>query len=82
MTGMARKFFLIVDGDPIHRSWRGRRIIESFGGHLGLFFLPPYSLKLNSDELSRLNLKGTATGGASSSSAIYERITSVLRSAQ
>lgn len=42
--------FLIVDGYPSHKSKETREFVESTGGRLNLFFLPPYSPELNPDE--------------------------------
>lgn len=50
MHGRRRKVFLIVDGHPSHRSKTARRYVDSLGGKLKLFFLPPYSPELNPDE--------------------------------
>lgn len=50
MHGRQRKVFLIVDGHPSHRSKTARRYVDSLGGKLKLFFLPPYSPELNPDE--------------------------------
>jgi transposase len=50
MQGRRRRVFLIVDGHPSHRSKSARRYVDSLGGKLKLFFLPPYSPELNPDE--------------------------------
>jgi transposase len=52
ITGSKKKIFLIVDGYPAHRSKAAREFIESTGGELELFYLPPYSPELNPDELA------------------------------
>lgn len=50
MQGRRRAVFLIVDGHPAHRSKSVRSHVDSLGGKLKLFFLPPYSPELNPDE--------------------------------
>ena len=42
--------FLILDGVSFHRSQPVQQYVESLGGRLRLFFLPPYSPELNPDE--------------------------------
>ena len=49
--GARRPLFLIVDGHPAHRAKLVKAYVESLEGRLRLFFLPPYSPKLNPDEL-------------------------------
>lgn len=51
MQGRRRPVYLIVDGHPAHRAKLVKNYIESLGGRLKLFFLPPYSPELNPDEL-------------------------------
>jgi transposase len=50
MHGRRRAVFLIVDGHPSHRSKSVQSHVDSLGGKLKLFFLPPYSPELNPDE--------------------------------
>lgn len=45
-----RPVFLILDGHPTHKSKKVQGCVESFGGRLKLFFLPPYSPEINPDE--------------------------------
>jgi len=45
-----RPIFLILDGGSFHHSRPVRDYVESLGGKLQLFFLPPYSPELNPDE--------------------------------
>ena len=45
-----RQIFLILDGGSFHHSRPVRDYVESLGGKLQLFFLPPYSPELNPDE--------------------------------
>ena len=51
LAGMDHPIFLIVDGHPAHRAKSVQRFVESLGGRLKIFFLPPYSPELNPDEL-------------------------------
>ena len=50
MVGATNPVFVVVDGHPVHKSALVRQYIESQGGKLQLFFLPPYSPQLNPDE--------------------------------
>lgn len=45
-----RPVFLILDGHPMHKAKKVQACVESFGGRLKLFFLPPYSPEINPDE--------------------------------
>lgn len=51
MYGRRRPVFLIVDGHPAHRAKVAKAYVDSLGGKLKLFSLPPYSPELNPDEL-------------------------------
>lgn len=62
LVGRDRPIFLIVDGHPVHRSKKVREHVESLGGKLRLFFLPPYSPELNPDELVWNHLKNHSLG--------------------
>jgi transposase len=48
--GAKHPIFLILDGHPVHKSKRARDFVESTGGWLRVFILPPYSPHLNPDE--------------------------------
>ena len=50
MIGAEKPVFLIVDGHPIHKAKLVKTFVESLGGKLKLFYLPPYSPQLNPDE--------------------------------
>ena len=50
MVGATNPVFVVVDGHPVHKSALVRQYIESQGGKLQLFILPPYSPQLNPDE--------------------------------
>jgi len=54
--------FLILDGHPVHRSVKVKRLVESLKGKLQLFFLPPYSPELNPDEWVWNDLKNNGIG--------------------
>ena len=60
--GQRRPLFLIVDGHPAHRAKLVKQYVESLGGKLRLFFLPPYSPELNPDELVWNDVKNNAVG--------------------
>ncbi len=62
LIGSKKKIFLIVDGYPAHRSKKAKAFIESVGGEIELFFLPPYSPELNPDELAWNVLKNGIVG--------------------
>ncbi len=62
MFRAARPIVLILDGHPVHRSAKVRRLAESFGHKLQLFFLPPYSPELNPDEWVWNDLKNNGIG--------------------
>lgn len=46
----SRPIFLVLDGHSAHKSRLVREYLNSLGGKLRLFFLPPYSPELNPDE--------------------------------
>lgn len=62
MVGETRKIFLIVDRGPAHRAKKTKAFVESLGGKLRLFFLPPYSPDRNPDELVWKHLKDDTVG--------------------
>ena len=64
MQGRRRPVFLIVDGHPAHRAKIVRTYVESLGGKLRLFFLPPYSPELNPDELVWNDVKNNGVARA------------------
>jgi transposase len=51
MIGATHPIFLIVDRGPAHRAKKTKAFVETLGGKLRLFFLPPYSPDRNPDEL-------------------------------
>jgi transposase len=50
MVGATHPIFLIVDRGPAHRAKKTKAFVETLGGKLRLFFLPPYSPDRNPDE--------------------------------
>jgi transposase len=62
MYGRRRPVFLILDGHPTHRSNTVKNYVDSLGGKLRLFFLPPYSPELNPDELVWNHVKNHTVG--------------------
>lgn len=58
MHNAEKKIFLILDGHPVHRSTRVKKFVESTGGRLRIYYLPPYSPELNPDEQVWNNVKG------------------------
>jgi len=50
LKGAERKIFLIVDRGPAHRAKKTKAFVETLGGKLRLFFLPPYAPDHNRDE--------------------------------
>jgi hypothetical protein len=51
VAGARQMIFLIVDRDPAHRAKRTKAFVETLGGKLRLFFLPPYAPDRHPDEL-------------------------------
>ncbi|MBD5605013.1 MAG: IS630 family transposase, partial [Candidatus Eremiobacteraeota bacterium] len=62
LVGETRKIFLIVDRGPAHRAKKTKAFVETLGGRLELFFLPPYSPDRNPDELVWKHLKADTVG--------------------
>ena len=74
MIGAKRTIFLIVDRGPAHRAKKTKAFVETLGGKLQLFFLPPYSPDRNPDELVWRHLKADTVGRmAVSSKADFRR---------
>lgn len=59
---VGRKFFMIVDGHPCHRSKRVKQFLAENAEKLELFYLPSYSPELNPDELVNQDVKSNALG--------------------
>jgi transposase len=64
IVGATRQIFLIVDRGPAHRAKKTKAFVETLGGKLRLFFLPPYSPDRNPDELVWKHLKADTVGRA------------------
>ena len=62
VAGAERAIFLIVDRGPAHRAKKTKAFVETLGGKLRLFFLPPYSPDRNPDELVWKHLKSDTVG--------------------
>ncbi|MCI0534317.1 MAG: IS630 family transposase [Verrucomicrobiales bacterium] len=62
MVGAPRPIFLIVDRGPAHRAKKTTAFVETLGGKLRLFFLPPYSPVRNPDEVVWKHLKADTVG--------------------
>lgn len=62
MIGATHPIFLIVDRGPAHRAKKTKAFVETLGGKLRLFFLPPYSPDRNPDELVWKHLKADTVG--------------------
>ena len=62
LIGAKRKIFLIVDRGPAHRAKKTKAFVETLGGQLMLFFLPPYSPDRSPDELVWKHLKPDTVG--------------------
>jgi transposase len=62
LTGATKPIFLIVDRGPAHRARKTKAFVETLGGKLRLFFLPPYSPDRNPDELVWKHLKADTAG--------------------
>src|SRR5208282_2854946 len=62
IVGATRQIFLIVDRGPAHRAKKTKAFVETLGGKLRLFFLPPYSPDRNPDELVWKHLKADTVG--------------------
>src|SRR6202790_931607 len=62
LIGAKRKIFLIVDRGPAHRAKKTKAFVETLGGQLMLYFLPPYSPDRNPAELVWKHLKADTVG--------------------
>lgn len=60
MVNAAGPIFLRVDGHPVHKAKRVKRLVEQQEGALELYSLPPYSPALNPDEWVWNHLKNRA----------------------
>jgi transposase len=84
MIGAVRPIFLIVDNGPAHRAKKTTAFVETLGGKLKLFFLPPYSPDRNPDELVWKHLKADTVGRMATTNKVnFKRnVVSSMRSLQ
>jgi transposase len=62
LIGASAAIFLIVDRGPAHIAKKTKAFVETLGGKLRLFYLPPYSPDRNPDELVWKHLKADTVG--------------------
>lgn len=62
IVGAKKPIFLIVDRGPAHIAKKTKAFVETLGGKLHLFYLPPYSPDTNPDELVWKHLKADTVG--------------------
>ena len=84
LIGAKRRVFLIVDRGPAHRAKKTKAFVETLGGRLKLFFLPPYSPDRNPDELVWKHLKADTVGRmvVTSKADFKSKVVSSMRSLQ
>src|SRR5277367_947583 len=84
LVGETRTIFLIVDRGPAHRAKKTKAFVETLGGRLKLFFLPPYSPDRNPDELVWKHLKADTVGRmvVNSKADFKSKVVSAMRSLQ
>lgn len=84
LIGAKRRIFLIVDRGPAHRAKKTKAFVETLGGRLKLFFLPPYSPDRNPDELVWKHLKADTVGRmvVTNKADFKSRVVSSMRSLQ
>lgn len=76
--------FLILDNHSVHKARAVRDHVDSLGGQLTLFFLPPYSPELNPDEWVWKNVKHDQVGrsAVTRKSEFFELVTQALERLQ
>ncbi len=62
IAGAKKPVYLIVDRGPAHIAKKTKAFVETLGGALRLFYLPPYSPHRNPDELVWKHLKADTIG--------------------
>jgi len=84
LVGATRPIYLIVDRGPAHRSKKTKEFVETLGGKLKLYFLPPYSPDKNPDELVWKHLKADTVGRmvTTGKADFKSKVTSSMRSLQ
>ena len=82
--GIDRMVFLIVDGHPAHKAKMVSRFVDTIKDRFRIFFLPPYSPELNTDERVWNDLKNNGVGKQTITSPkqLYSSVISYLRSIQ
>jgi len=51
MKHRKKPVFMIMDGHPVHKARKVKAYVDSLGGKLSIYLLPPYAPDLNPDEL-------------------------------
>ena len=84
LVGAKRPVYLIVDNGSAHRAKITKAFVETLGGKLKLFFLPPYSPDRNPDELVWKHLKADTVGRmvTTSKADFKEKVVASMRSLQ
>jgi len=84
VVGATRPIFLIVDRGPAHRAKKTTAFVDTLGGGLKLFYLPPYSPDRNPDELVWKHLKSDTVGRmvVTGKADFKSRVVSSMRSLQ
>src|ERR1017187_5674241 len=84
LVDATRPIYLIVDRGPAHRSKKTKEFVETLGGKLKLYFLPPYSPDKNPDELVWKCLKADTVGRmvTTGKADFKSKVTSSMRSLQ
>jgi transposase len=62
VSSTSKMVFLIVDGQPSHKSVAVRELLKTLSSRIKMFFLPPYSPELNPDERVWNDLKNNGIG--------------------
>ena len=62
LAGATRRIVLIVDRGPAHRAKQTKAFVDTLGGRLQLFFLPPYSPDRDPGELAWKHLQADTVG--------------------
>jgi len=84
VVGATRPIFLIVDRGSAHRAKKTTAFVDTLGGGLKLFYLPPYSPDRNPDELVWKHLKSDTVGRmvVTGKADFKSRVVSSMRSLQ
>jgi transposase len=84
LVGATRPIYLIVDNGSAHRAKKTKAFVETLGGKLMLFFLPPTSPDRNPDELVWKHLKADTVGrmAVTSKSDFKKKVVTSMRNLQ